>query len=70
MRGQSCIPMDYAVFAGLDGDKRRSSVTCSHHQGFLKSLRRPSRVDPLLTPVRKHLPAQQVAFAYAAGPTG
>jgi transposase len=70
MRDQTFIPMDYEVFAGLDVDKRSISVTFTTHQGFLKSLRMPYSVDLLLNYVRKHFPAQKVAFAYEAGPTG
>jgi transposase len=70
MRGQTFIPMDYEVFAGLDVDKRSISVTFTNHQGFLKSLRMPYSVEHLLNHVRKHFPEQKVAFAYEAGPTG
>jgi transposase len=70
MRGQTFRPMDYEVFAGLDVDKRSISVTFTTHQGFLKSLRMPYSVAHLLNHVRKHFPAQKVAFAYEAGPTG
>src|SRR5215813_2985663 len=70
MRGQTFIPLDYEVFAGLDVDKRSISVTFTTHQGFLKSLRLPYSVDHLLNHVRKHFPEQKVAFAYEAGPTG
>ena len=70
MRGQTFIPMDYEVFAGLDVDKRSISVTFTTHQGFLKSLRMPYSVEHLLNHVRKHFPEQKVAFAYEAGPTG
>ncbi len=41
MRGQTFIPRNYEVFAGLDVDKRSISVTFTDHQGFLKSLRLP-----------------------------
>jgi len=70
MSGQTFIPMDYDVFAGLDVDKRSISVTFTTHHGFLKSLRMPYSVEHLLNHVRKHFPAQKVAFAYEAGPTG
>jgi transposase len=70
MRGQTFIPLDYEVFAGLDVDKRSISVTFTDHQGFLKSLRLPYSVEHLLSHVRKHFPDQKVAFAYEAGPTG
>jgi transposase len=70
MRDQTFVPARYDVFAGLDVDKRSISVTFTTHQGFLKSLRVPYSVEQLLTYVRKHFPAQQVAFAYEAGPTG
>ena len=70
MRDQTFKPMDYEVFAELDVDKRSSAGTFTTHQGFLKSLRMPYRVEHLLNHVRKHFPEQQVAFAYEAGPTG
>ena len=70
MRGQTFIPRNYEVFAGLDVDKRSISVTFADHQGGLKSLRLPYSVEHLLNHVRKHFPAQKVAFAYEAGPTG
>jgi len=70
MRGQTFIPRNYEVFAGLDVDKRSISVTFTAHQGFLKSLRLPYSVEHLLNHVRKHFSDQQVAFAYEAGPTG
>jgi transposase len=70
MRDQTFVPARYDVFAGLDVDKRSISVTFTTHQGFLKSMRMPYSMEHLLTYVRKHFPAQQVAFAYEAGPTG
>ncbi len=70
MRDQTFVPARYDVFAGWEVDKRSISVTFTTHQGFLKSLRIPYRVEPLWTSVRNHFPAQQVAFAYEAGPTG
>ena len=70
MRGETFIPRDYDVFAGLDVDKRSISVTFANHQGLLKSLRMPYSVEHLVNHVRKHFPDQKVAFAYEAGPTG
>jgi transposase len=70
MKGQTFIPLDYEVFAGLDVDKRSIAVTFTTHQGFLKSLCMPYSVEHLLNHVRKHFPGQKVAFAYEAGPTG
>lgn len=70
MREQTFIPARYDVFAGLDVDKRSISVTFTTHQGVLKSLRLPYSVEQLVSYVRKQFPAQQVAFAYEAGPTG
>lgn len=70
MRGKTFIPHDYDVFAGLDGDKRSIAVTFTTHQGFIRSLRLPYRVEQLLNHVRKHFPEQEIAFAYEAGPTG
>jgi hypothetical protein len=70
MRGQTVLPRDYDVFAGLDVDKRTLAVTFLTHQGFVRSVRMPSSVDHLLQHVRKHFADQKVAFAYEAGPTG
>src|SRR5207249_6435060 len=70
MRAQTFVPTDYEVFAGLDVDKRSLAVTFTNHQGFLKALRMPYRVEQLLSPVRTHFPEQQVAFASEAGPPG
>ena len=70
MRGQTLLPRDYDVFAGLDVDKRTLAVTFLNHHGFLRSVRMPYSVDHLLSHVRKHFGDQKVAFAYEAGPTG
>ncbi|HEV8341843.1 MAG TPA: IS110 family transposase [Candidatus Binatia bacterium] len=70
MRGKTFIPLDYDVFAGLDVDKRSIAVTFSNHQGFIRSLRMPYKVEHLVNYVRKHFSDQKVAFAYEAGPTG
>ena len=70
MSGTTFIPLDYDVFAGLDVDKRSISVTFSNHQGFIRSMRIPYKVEHLVNYVRKHFAEQKVAFAYEAGPTG
>ena len=70
MRGNSFIPTDYDVFAGLDVDKRNISVTFTDHQGFIRSLRMPYSVEHLLKHVRKQFAGRKVAFVYEAGPTG
>jgi len=70
MKDKIFVPQDYDVFAGLDVDKRSISVTFTNHQGFIRSLRMPYRVEYLLNHVRKHFGEQKVAFAYEAGPTG
>ncbi|HEX2261151.1 MAG TPA: IS110 family transposase, partial [Candidatus Binatia bacterium] len=70
MRTQTFIPRDYDVFAGLDVDKKSISVTFTDHQGFLKSLNMPYKVEHLVNYVRKHYPDKKVMFAYEAGPTG
>jgi hypothetical protein len=70
MRGETFIPRDYDIFAGLDVDKRSISVTFADHQGLLKSLRMPYGLEHLVNQVRKHFPDQRVAFVYEAGPTG
>jgi transposase len=70
MRGKTFIPHDYDVFAGLDVDKRSISVTFTNHQGFIRSLSMPYKVDHLVNYVRKHFSDQKIAFAYEAGPTG
>ena len=70
MGNQAFIPRDYDVFAGLDVDKKSISVTFTDHQGFLKSLNLPYKVDHLVNYVRKHYSDKKVVFAYEAGPTG
>jgi transposase len=70
MRGKTFIPHDYDVFAGLDVDKRSISVTFTNHQGFIRSLSMPYKVDHLVNYVRKHFSDQKIAFVYEAGPTG
>src|SRR5262245_11307153 len=70
MTGTTCIPTHYDIFAGLDVDKRRIAVTFTDHQGFIRSLRMPYRVEPLLSYVRTPFADQKIAFAYEAGPTG
>jgi len=70
MSGTTFVPLEYDVFAGLDVDKRSIAVTFSDHQGFIRSLRIPYKVDHLVNYVRKHFPERKVAFAYEAGPTG
>jgi len=70
MGTQTFIPRDYDVFAGLDVDKKSISVTFTDHQGFLKSLNMPYKVEHLVNYVRKHYPDKKVVFAYEAGPTG
>ena len=70
MRGKTFIPTDYDVFAGLDVDKRSISVTFANHQGFIRSLSMPYKVEHLVNYVRKHFSDQKIAFAYEAGPTG
>ena len=70
MRGQTFIPQDYDVFAGLDVDKKSIAATFSNQQGFIRSLQMPYSVDHLLNHVRKHFADQKIAFVYEAGPTG
>jgi transposase len=70
MRGETFIPRDYDIFAGLDVDKRSISVTFADHQGLVKSLRMPYGLEHLVNHVGKHFPEQRVAFVYEAGPTG
>lgn len=70
MRGKTFIPQEYAVFAGLDVDKRSLAVTFTNHQGLIRSVRMPASVEPLVKHVRRHFPDQKIAFAYEAGPTG
>ena len=69
MRGKTFKPIEYDVFCGLDVDKRSLSVSFTNHQGFLRSLRMPYKVDHLVTYVRKHFGGKKIAFAYEAGPT-
>ena len=70
MRGQEFVPLEYDVFAGLDVDKKSISVTFTTHQGLIRSVHMPSKVEHLLSYVHKHFGEQKVAFAYEAGPTG
>jgi len=70
MPGNAFIPREYDIFAGLDVDRKSISVTFTSHQGFLRSLRMPYRVDHLVHYVGKHFANQRVVFAYEAGPTG
>ena len=70
MGNQAFIPRDYDVFAGLDVDKKSISITFTDHQGLLKSLNLPYKVEHLVNYVRKYYPDKKVAFAYEAGPTG
>lgn len=70
MRGETFMPLEYDVFAGLDVDKRSISVTFSNHQGFIRSMSMPYKVEHLVNYVRKRFPEQKIACAYEAGPTG
>src|SRR4029434_5704150 len=70
MRDKTIVPREYDVFAGLDVDKKSIAVTFSGHQGFIRSLSMPYKVEALLNHVRNHFADQKVAFAYEAGPTG
>jgi hypothetical protein len=58
------------VFAVLDVDKKSIAATFSSHQGFIRSLSMPYKVEDLLNHVRNHFADQKVAFVYEAGPTG
>ena len=42
------------MFAGLDVDKASIAATFSGHQGFIRSLSMPYRVEDLLNHVHKH----------------
>jgi transposase len=64
------IPRDYEIFAGLDVDKQSIAVTFADHEKLVRSLRLPYNSEQLVSYVRKHFPAQRVAFVYEAGPTG
>ena len=72
MRGKTLTvnPTEFDVFAGVDVGKKSLSVTFTDHHGFIRSVRMPSTLAPLLHHVRKHFADQKVAFAYEAGPTG
>jgi transposase len=70
MRGNAFVPREYDIFAGLDVSKRSISVTFSNHQGFIRSLSMPHKVEHLVNYVRKHFTDHKVAFVYEAGPTG
>jgi transposase len=69
-RGSAFVPRDYEIFAGLDVDKQSIAVTFADHRKLVKSLRLPYSSQQLVSYVRKHFPAQRVAFVYEAGPTG
>jgi transposase len=69
-RGSAFVPRDYEIFAGLDVDKQSIAVTFADHRELVKSLRLPYSSQQLVSYVRKHFPAQRVAFVYEAGPTG
>jgi transposase len=69
-RGSAFVPRDYEIFAGLDVDKQSIAVTFANHRELVKSLRLPYSSQQLVSYVRKHFPAQRVAFVYEAGPTG
>ena len=64
------VPRNYDVFAGLDVDKKSMAVVFTDHDGSMRALRMAHSATPLVNYVRKHFPAQRVAFAYEAGPTG
>src|SRR5438445_2312020 len=70
MRDKTFVPREYDVFAGLDVDKKSIAATFSGHQGFIRSLSMPYKVEDLLNHVRNHFADQKVAFVYEAGPTG
>jgi transposase len=70
MRGNSFIPTDFDVFAGLDVDKKSIAATFTNHQALIRSLRMPYSVEHLLNHVRNHFADQKIAFVYEAGPTG
>ena len=64
------MPRQYEIFIGLDVDKTSIAVTCVDHEQLVTSFRIPNQADPLLHYLRRHFPAQPVALAYEAGPTG
>src|SRR5437764_12331078 len=70
MGSQTFIARNYDVFAGLDVDKKSIAATFSSHQGFIRSLSMPYKVEDLLNHVRKHFADQKVALVYEAAPTG
>src|SRR6266536_1555799 len=70
MRNKTIVPREYDVFAGLDVDKKSIAATFSGHQGFIRSLSMPYKVEDLLNHVRNHFADQKVACVYEAGPTG
>jgi transposase len=70
LMSKTFIPPGYDVFGGLDVSKKKISVTFTNHQGFIRSLTMPYKVEHLVKHVRKHFPGQKIAFVYEAGPTG
>jgi hypothetical protein len=49
-----CCP-EYDVFAGLDVDKKSIAATFSSHQGFIRFVSMPYKVEDLLNHVRTTL---------------
>lgn len=69
-RARPFSPRQYDIFIGLDVDKTSIALTCVDHEQMVQSFRLPNQADPLVRYVQRHFPAQQIAFAYEAGPTG
>lgn len=64
------IPREFTVFAGLDVDKRRISLTLTDHEGIRASISMPNDSRHLVNYLRKNCLNDKVALAYEVGPTG
>src|SRR5215471_9013592 len=70
MRDKTFVPREYDVFAGLDVDKKSIAATFSSHQGFIRSLSMPYKVEDLLNHVHNHFADQKVALRMRLDPQG
>ena len=64
------VPREYAIFGGLDVDKKRMAVTFGDHGQLLQSLQMPYSSSHLINYLDKHFAGSKIALAYEVGPTG
>ena len=64
------VPREYAIFGGLDVDKKRMAVTFGDHGQLLQSLQMPYSSSHLINYLDKHFAGCKIALAYEVGPTG